>query len=368
MSESDVTSNGMQNPARATAGMDDAAAADGKDAAAGMDIAAVTGTADGAGAARRSVTGRVYDIQGFSVHDGPGIRTTVFLKGCPLRCLWCHSPESQAFQRELSWMEMRCIGVDECGLCIDACAKGGITPGETVKAPGRDGEVRLVTFDRSMCDNCGSCGEVCAAKAVYLCGIEYTVGEVVDRVVKDRAFFERSGGGVTVSGGEPLSQSEFTLALLEECKAAGLHTALDTTGYVRWDILESALPFVDLFLYDLKHMDSAAHRELTGVPNERILENARRLAAAGGKLQVRIPLIPGMNDSTGNVDAAGRLCAELGEAVTVVQLLPYHRLGSAKYKRLQRPDPMPATDPPEAEEVAAHQLRLERMGLPVVVH
>jgi pyruvate formate lyase activating enzyme len=326
------------------------------------------GAAAQAGSAARGVTGRVYDIQGFSVHDGPGIRTTVFLKGCPLRCLWCHSPESQAFQRELSWIEMRCIGIDECGLCIDACAKGGISPGETVKAPGRDGELRLVTFDRSMCDNCGSCGQACTAKAVYLCGTDQTVDEVIQRVLKDVPFYERSGGGVTISGGEPLSQPEFTLALLESCKAAGLHTALDTTGYVRWEVLSSALPFVDLFLYDLKHMDSACHKELTGVPNERILDNARRIAAGGGKLQVRIPVIPGMNDSAQNVEESGRFCAELGEAVTVVQLLPYHRLGSAKYKRLQRPDPMPAIDPPSSEEMAAHVLRLEQMGLPVVVH
>jgi len=334
----------------------------------GAEPSVAPGTVGGTSAAERGLTGRVYDIQGFSVHDGPGIRTTVFLKGCPLRCLWCHSPESQAFQRELSWMEMRCIGVDECGLCIEACAKGGISPGEPVKAPGRDTEMRLVTFDRSMCDNCGSCGSACMSKAVYLCGTDYTVADVVERVVKDVAFFERSGGGVTISGGEPLSQPEFTLALLEACKKAGLHTALDTTGYVRWEVMQGVLPFTDLLLYDLKHMDSATHKQLTGVPNERILENARRVAAAGGRLQVRIPLIPGMNDSAENVEAAGRFCSELGDAVTVVQLLPYHRLGSAKYKRLQRPDPMPPTEPPSSDEVAAHVLRLEALGLPVVVH
>ena len=222
--------------------------------------------------------------------------------------------------------------------------------------------MRLVNFDRSMCDNCGSCGSACMSKAVYLCGTDYTVAEVVERVVKDVAFFERSGGGVTISGGEPLSQPEFTLALLEECKKAGLHTALDTTGYVRWEVMQGVLPFTDLFLYDLKHMDSATHKQLTGVPNERILENARRVAAAGGRLQVRIPLITGMNDSAENVEAAGRFCSELGDAVTVVQLLPYHRLGSAKYKRLQRPDPMPPTDPPSSDEVAAHVLRLEALG------
>jgi pyruvate formate lyase activating enzyme len=326
------------------------------------------GAESSAAEGRPGLTGRIYDIQGFSVHDGPGIRTTVFLKGCPLRCLWCHSPESQQFQREMNWMEMRCIGVDACGLCIEQCPKGGITAGPPVKAPGRDADMRLVVFDRSMCDNCGSCGEVCASRAVYLCGTDYTVDEVVQRVLKDRAFYERSGGGVTISGGEPLSQPEFVLAVLQECKKAGLDTAVDTTGHVRWEILERVLPFTDLFLYDLKHMDPAAHKELTGVSNERILDNARRIAGAGGKLQVRIPVIPGMNDSVENVDTAGRFCAELGAAVTVVQLLPYHRLGSAKYKRLQKDDPMPPTDPPSSEEMDEHVARLEAMGLPVVVH
>ncbi len=321
-----------------------------------------------AGDAPPSLTGRVYDIQGFSVHDGPGIRTTVFLKGCPLRCLWCHSPESQAFHRELSWVEMRCIGVDDCGLCIDACAKGGISAGEAVTAPGRETGLRLAAFDRTMCDNCGSCGEVCTSKAVYLCGTDYEVGEVVRRVLKDVAFYTRSGGGVTLSGGEPLSQPAFALAFLRECGEAGLHTAVDTTGHVRWEVLEQVLPFTDLFLYDLKHMDSAAHKQLTGVPNERILDNARRIAAQGGKLQVRIPLIPGMNDSIENVEAAGRFCTELGDAVTVVQVLPYHRLGSAKYKRLQRDDPMPPTDPPDSEAIAERVSRLAEMGLRVVVH
>jgi pyruvate formate lyase activating enzyme len=316
----------------------------------------------------RAVTGRIYDIQGFSVHDGPGIRTTVFLKGCPLRCLWCHSPESQQFQRELSWMEMRCIGVDQCGLCIEECPKGGISAGPSVTSPGRDTETRLVTFDRSMCDNCGSCGEVCAAKAVYLCGTDYTVEEVVERVLKDVAFYDRSGGGVTLSGGEPLSQPEFAVALLEAFKKAGLRTAVDTTGHVRWEVVEQALMFTDLFLYDLKHMDPETHKQLTGVSNGRILENAKRIAGRGGKIQVRIPIIPGMNDSAENVEAAGRFCVELGEAVTVVQLLPYHRLGSAKYKRLQRDDPMPPTDPPSADEIDRHVARLEGMGLPVVVH
>lgn len=316
----------------------------------------------------RPITGRVYDIQGFSVHDGPGIRTTVFLKGCPLRCLWCHSPESQAFKRELSWMEMRCLGVDVCGLCIERCPKGAISPGALTPAPGRDVELRLVNVDRALCDDCGLCEEVCAAKALYLCGTDHTVDEVVQRVLKDAAFYKKSGGGVTLSGGEPLSQPEFALGLLTECKNADLHTAVDTTGHVGWQTIEEILPFTDLFLYDLKHMDSEAHKRATGVPNERILENARLIASHGGRLQVRIPVIPGVNDSDENIEASGRYCAELGEAVTVVQVLPYHRMGSAKYRRLQRCDPMPPTEPPSAEQIAGHVARLERLGLSVVVH
>lgn len=322
----------------------------------------------GAATPEGTLTGRVYDVQGFSVHDGPGIRTTVFLKGCPLRCLWCHSPESQAFGRELSWMEMRCLGVDECGLCIDACLKGAIAPGPQVCLAGRDAGLRPARVDRSSCDDCGLCEAPCVAKALYMCGTDQTVGEVMQRVLKDAAFYAKSGGGVTISGGEPLCQCEFTQELLQECKRAGLHTAVDTTGYVRWETIENVLPFTDLFLYDLKHMDSETHESVTGVPNERILENATRIAARNGKLQVRIPLIPGINDSVENIEATGRFCLELGEAVTVVQLLPYHRMGSAKYARLQRCDPMPPTEPPASEEIGEHVARLERLGLRAVVH
>ncbi|MBN2039076.1 MAG: glycyl-radical enzyme activating protein [Spirochaetes bacterium] len=316
----------------------------------------------------KKITGRIYDIQGFSVHDGPGIRTTIFLKGCPLHCPWCHSPESQAFKKELCWMEIKCVGLEKCGLCLDKCPKDALSPGKKKISDVTKEEMQLVTINRSLCDDCGACTEVCYSKALYLCGTDYTVEEVMERLMKDAPFFEKSGGGVTVSGGEALSQPEFTIELLRECRNKGLHTALDTTGYVNYDVIKEVLPYTDLFLYDLKHMDSETHKKAAGVPNERIHENARKIAKDGGKLQVRIPVIPGFNDSKENIDAARKLCAELGDAVETVQVLPYHRLGSTKYQRLQREDPMPDCKRPSDEAIDVIVARLKSYGLNVNVH
>ena len=176
------------------------------------------------------VTGKVFDIQGFSIQDGPGIRTTVFLKGCPLRCPWCHSPESLLFQSQLSWISMRCVGVEKCGNCINACAKRGISPGETVKHAVTHEDIQHVRIDRKLCDTCGSCAAICYPKALTICGVDYTVDELVERVCKDIPFYENSGGGVTISGGEPLCQPDFTLQFLIRLKGRCIHTAIDTTG------------------------------------------------------------------------------------------------------------------------------------------
>jgi len=232
----------------------------------------------------KTLTGKFYDIQGFSVHDGPGIRLTLFMKGCPLRCPWCHSPESQAFQTELNWMSIKCVGIEKCGKCLNACPNGAISVGRKKQSVTGDEELTLIDIDRDKCDNCGKCAEACPAKALYMCGTDYTIDEIMQRVYRDKPFFDRSGGGITVSGGECLYQPDFLEALLKRCKEEGVHTAVDTTGYADWSVLERILPYTDLFLYDLKHLDSEMHRRVIGVPNERILENVKKLAAAGARL------------------------------------------------------------------------------------
>ncbi len=317
---------------------------------------------------KKQLTGRVYDIQGFSVQDGPGIRTTVFLKGCPLRCPWCHSPESQQFYPQLSWVSMRCPGLEKCGKCVTACSKGAISTGRLVRHPATQEEIRHIHIDRALCDNCGDCTAVCYQKALYLCGTDYTVEELLKRLCKDLPFYETSGGGVTVSGGEPLSQPEFTLQLLKKLKETGIHTALDTSGFAPYENMERVLPYVDLFLFDLKHMDSEQHRIVIGVPNELILENAEKIAKAGAKIQVRIPVIPDFNDSEESIREIGIFCRSLGDAVTLVQLLPYHNLGVMKYQRIDDSKVALEADPPTEEQIRSMKELLEGLGLPVTIH
>ena len=318
-------------------------------------------------------TGIVYDIQGFSVQDGPGIRTTVFLKGCPLHCPWCHSPESQRFDIQLSWQARKCIGLDLCGLCLNACPRGALSPGEMTAASSEGGvaiggEIRLVQVHWDRCDDCGACAEACPAGALSMWGRDYTVTEVVDRVLRDRPFFERSGGGVTISGGEPFSQPRFTLALLRSFKEQGVHTAVDTTGYARWEVIEKALPYIDLFLLDLKHMDNASHEAAMGVSTELILENARRIAAAGGKMQIRMPLIPRFNDCEENARAVGGFAKGLGGAVVSVQLLPYHAMGVPKLERIKHEGSVLEAAPLSDEQVERIKAVLDGYGLMVTIH
>ena len=314
------------------------------------------------------ISGMVYDIQPFSVQDGPGIRTTVFLKGCPLRCPWCHSPESQEFYPQISWIPMRCVGTEICeSSCLKACPKDALELGDT-GIDSKSGEtIQLVHVKRDLCDNCGLCAEECYPHALFLCGTRYTVEEIMQKVRPDRSFFNRSGGGVTISGGEALSQSEFTVALLKQLKAEDFNTALDTTGFAAWKTVEMTLPYTDLYLYDLKHMDSARHKQTIGVPNEPILENVRNIAASGGKLQIRIPVIPLFNDDTENLTRTAKLCAELGDAVTLVQLLPYHNLGVSKHLRISD-TPVAEATPPSDEKMEEIKALFESFGLPAMIH
>ncbi len=263
---------------------------------------------------------------------------------------------------------MRCIGIEKCGKCLSACPKGAITPGTVIQHMVTKENVRHVHIDRSICDNCGACAAVCYPDALFMCGTDYGVEELAEKVSKDMPFYEQSGGGVTISGGEALSQPEFTLALLKALKKRGINTALDTTGFTSPQNIDAVLPYTDLFLYDLKHMKSDQHRAVTGVPNERILENAKRIADAGGKLQVRIPVIPKFNDTEENIRETGEFCKSLGDAVTIIQLLPYHNMGVMKYQRISNDHKVLEAPVPSDEKIRSLKKLLEDLGLSVTVH
>jgi pyruvate formate lyase activating enzyme len=294
--------------------------------------------------------GRVFDIKKFSIHDGPGIRTTVFLKGCPLNCWWCHNPEGQAATPELILRPERCIG---CGACLDVCEREAIV---------LQGDV-IVTH-RERCTACGACVDVCYAEARELVGRLMTVGQVIEEIERDVVFYDQSGGGVTFSGGEPLTQPDFLRHLLRACRARSLHTTLDTCGFAPWDVLDEVRAYVDLFLYDLKLVDDARHRTFTGVSNEPILENLRRLSRRGHHIVLRVPVIPGINDDQRNLHQIGTFAAGL-PSLERVDLLPYHRIGRDKYQRLGKACPMPETDPPTQAWMEALGPMLRAFGLHV---
>lgn len=316
----------------------------------------------------KTLTGRLYDIQGFSVQDGPGVRTTAFLKGCPLRCPWCHSPESQLFKKQLSWIAMRCVGTDACKeRCLKACPQGAIELGEKREDPVSKQAVQLIHVKRDICNDCGICEKSCYSEALYLCGKDYTVDELMKRLLQDRKFYEKSGGGVTISGGEALCQIDFVEEVLKRLKNEGIHTALDTTGYAPWETVERTLPYTDLYLYDLKHMDSKKHKEVIGVPNELILSNAQKLAEHGKLLQIRIPVIPLFNHDEENIRKTAEFCQTLGKSVAMIQLLPYHNLGVMKYLRISD-KPVAQATPPSDEYMEKLKRIMEEYGLPVTIH
>lgn len=267
------------------------------------------------------VEGVVFDIQRYSLHDGPGLRTSVFLKGCPLRCSWCSNPESQHFGPELLLFSANCLA---CGACVDVCA-----PGARAIANGQ------LLWDRTLCTSCGACVSVCPVQTMAQSGQVWKAGAVIEEVLRDIAFYE-DGGGLTLTGGEPASQPAFAEALLRLAKAEYLNTAVETTGNAPWEVLEALLPYVDLWLYDVKHMDSKTHRDHTGLGNELILSNLRRLASLGAPIVLRMPLIPGFNMSEDNVRRTAAFAASLGPAVRSIDLLPFHGLARAKYAALAR--------------------------------
>ena len=306
----------------------------------------------------KKFTGRLFDIQGFSVHDGPGIRLTLFFKGCPLRCPWCHSPESLKFEPELHRIENKCIGAEKCGRCLSVCPRGAIS---------RGGAEPQIIIDRALCDDCGECAKLCPTGALFICGIDYTVAGLMERVRREALFFKRSGGGVTISGGECLYQPEFVSEILKRCKEAGIHTAVDTSGYAQWEVIESIMPHTDIFLYDIKGVDGKLHERVIGVPNDLILENAIRIAASGGTLRIRLPVIPMFSDSAEVFDEIGNFILKLGQSVEAVQILPYHALGTMKWARMQTGKPIFEATPPPAELINARKKQLEDMGIYVIV-
>lgn len=295
--------------------------------------------------------GIVFDIKKFAVDDGPGIRTTVFLKGCPLRCWWCHNPEGQVSAPELMFRRRRCI---DCGKCVKSCPKEAISY-----------VAKKISIDRKYCSVCERCSQKCPTEALVIVGKEMTVREVVKEIDRDLIFYEESEGGVTFSGGEPLLQLDFLEALLKECEERNISTAVDTCGYASRKALDKISDKVDIFLYDIKTMDEKIHKKYTGVSNKPILENFKRLAENRNNILVRFPIIPGINDGEDNIAKTAEFV--LSHRIENISLLPYHRAGSEKYLGLSRAYRLKKTQSPSDQKLILIKEELENFGLRVKI-
>jgi pyruvate formate lyase activating enzyme len=313
----------------------------------------------------RSVEGLIFAIDQTAIHDGPGVRLMIYLKGCPLYCLWCHSPESIDPQPQVVWYETRCV---RCGKCVEVCPEGLRSPdtsGTSVplvkhSPHRRDADATTV----GPCRLCGACVEACEHNALEVKGCLTTAGRLVGEAVRLKPFFRRSGGGVTLSGGEPMLQPEFAYAIAALCREAGIHVALETAGHVHWARLRPMTRVVDLFLYDLKHADSAKHRAYTGVSNRPILDNLRRVVEAGCDVVLRVPLIPGYNDSPDDLLAIARAARARG--VTQLTLLPFNPAAPGKWAWLRKPYPLQGAQRQTPEEVALLERVVQDEGLTLV--
>jgi len=291
---------------------------------------------------------KIMDIKRFAVHDGDGIRTTVFLKGCPLRCKWCHNPEGLQMQTQMAYYAHKCVS---CGSCGDMCKANVFSGG-------------IHTYQRQDCVACGKCEAVCPQKAFQLYGREYTAREVLDVVMEDVLFYEASNGGMTLSGGECLMQADACRELLMLAREQGINTAVDTCGCVPWEHFEKVLPYTDTFLYDVKAFDEAVHQRCTGVSNQRILENLRKLDDLGARIEIRIPYVPGYNDD--QMEKIAEFLAELKQ-ITRIKLLPVHTFTDTKYTALGYENPMQDIVVPRAEEMEQAKEVFMAKGLPAVI-
>lgn len=296
-------------------------------------------------------TGVIFNLQRYSIHDGPGIRTVVFLKGCSLRCWWCHNPESQLLASELIFSEQRCLG---CGRCGENCLQGAISFQEG-----------KVVINRQMCVLCERCSKSCPTNALEMIGRKMTVEQVMTEIRKDLIFYDQSGGGVTFSGGEPFFQFEYLDQLLDCCNREEIHTVVDTAGWISEERLLQIAPKIDLFLFDLKLMNSKKHEKYIGVSNELILSNLKKLTEKKYRVFVRIPIIPGINDDRENLQKTGEFLAKI--KIEQVYLLPYHNIGVGKYKKRKINYQLQDVQSPSAEKMQDLADILEKAGLQITI-
>ncbi len=299
-----------------------------------------------------SIQGTIFAIKRYALHDGPNIRTTVFLKGCPLACKWCHNPEGLTLQPELTWSEQSCIFCNECVL---GCPEQALSFSD-----------KKLTIDYQLCNSCFECVEICPSLALQATGWTATVDEVIKEIVKDRPFFDQSGGGVTFSGGEPLMQHQFLLALLQAVGKLDIHRTVDTSGYASLETIQGIAKHTDLFLFDIKHLEKGPHKDWTGVDNKKILSNLVFLAENGNKIRMRLPMIQGVNDGLEHIKKIAQTVAALPN-VQNIDVLPYHSSAASKYKKLKLPYQAAKFSAPEDEHRNKIIQILQQHGLKVTI-